>query len=166
MQKVQCPHCKASVQAPQLPGLTTTCTACGQRFVTPEAPQLEEIKLEPPVNLNPVLQNTVTNQPRRITPNSFSGQQSDQQLERIEDILEDILVYVRKIHFCLTFPPLIGGVVYVLYLVVSEWWASNPASAGMCFPPSAQRRLIQTHSQADASASSDRLDCLRQASAV
>lgn len=43
---------------------------------------------------------------------------------------------------------------------------SDKNSAGMCFPPLAQRRVIQTHGHADASVSRDRLNCFQQASAV
>ena len=43
---------------------------------------------------------------------------------------------------------------------------SDKNSAGMCFPPLAQRRVIQTHSQTDGSAPLDRLNCFQQASTV
>ena len=116
MRKVNCPHCQASVPAPQQAGLSTTCTACGKRFITPEAIQVEEIKLQPFVNRNSPSQDVSASQPRSMAPTNFSYQQSDEQLE----VLEDILTYVRKIHFCLTFPPLIGAVVFVVYLIASD----------------------------------------------
>ena len=43
---------------------------------------------------------------------------------------------------------------------------SDKNSAGMCFPPLAQRRVIQTHSLAEASAARDLLNCFQQASAI
>ena len=71
MQKLICPHCQSNVSAPIGAGLSMTCTTCGQRFITPEAPQLDEIKSEPPVNLNPVLPNISANQPRTLESNSI-----------------------------------------------------------------------------------------------
>ena len=71
MQRLFCPHCQSNVSAPIGAGLSMTCTTCGQRFITPEAPQLDEIKLEPPVNLNPVLPNISANQPRTLESNSI-----------------------------------------------------------------------------------------------
>ena len=43
---------------------------------------------------------------------------------------------------------------------------SDKNSAGICSPLLAQRRVIQTHSQAEASMARDLLNCFQQASAV